>query len=406
MPLYEPSQGTDESLAVSSLRWRSLVWLLIGSGMVISNYLLLKPDLTRSQAWALTTVPASIMLTFWGFLVTHLGANRRVSDGVLMPRFGLGNAISIFRGLEVILLAGYIFIPRPQDWTAWIPVLLYTSADILDYVDGYAARVRNEVTQLGEELDQLFDGAGLLIATLLAIRYSTLTWWFLPFGAARYLFLFGTWIRRRLGRPVYPLSASRSRRPIAGLTMGFMTAMLWPIVKPPASIIAGLIVILPFGASFLRDWFVVSGVIDPSSDRYLQTRIWAERLLLRYIPLGVRFALVALLGWDLWVTLNDLDVQVALFREAGFPAPQLVVLFFSLIKVAAVPFLVLGAAGRITAFILIFPIGLTIVLVGITDLRTGLLIADLLILMLGTGMYSIWEPAKEIFRRRAGEYDE
>ncbi len=44
--------------------------------------------------------------------------------------------------------------------------------------------------------------------------------------------------------------------------------------------------------------------------------------------------------------------------------------------------------------------------IGMTGIRTGLLVSDLLILMLGTGDYSIWQPAKEIFGRRAGGQDE
>ncbi|MGD2161671.1 MAG: CDP-alcohol phosphatidyltransferase family protein [Anaerolineales bacterium] len=406
MPPDDPAAGTDESHALRSLRKRSLVWLFIGWVMVVCNILLLMTEVPSGQQWALIVVPASGMLAFWMFLYTHLHTNRRVRDRRLLPRFGLGNAISIFRGLEVILLAGYLFIPRPQNWTAWIPALLYTSADILDYLDGYAARVRNEVTQLGEELDQLFDGAGLLIASLLAIRYGALPWWLLPFGAARYLFLFGLWIRRKRGLAVFPLSESRIRRPIAGLTMGFMTAMLWPIVQPPASLIAGLIFMLPFGASFLRDWFVVSGVIDPQSVRYLELRDWLEKLLIRYFPVGLRLGLAVLLGVDVWITMRDLDTQVALFNAAGFPAPQVIVLLFTILKLVALPFLVMGAAGRFAAFLLIFPIGLASVSVGLNGVRTGLLIADLLILILGTGMYSVWEPSRKIFGRRPGGTDE
>jgi CDP-diacylglycerol--glycerol-3-phosphate 3-phosphatidyltransferase len=342
------------------------------------------------------------MAALWRFLGSRLAHNTRVEDGKLLPRFGLGNSISIFRGFELILLTGFLFIPAPDGWTAWLPALLYTSADILDILDGYFARVRAEVTQLGGELEQLMDGAGLLIATLLAVHYGTLSWWFLPFGAARYLFLAGIWIRERRALRVYPLAESRSRRPIAGMTMGFMTVMLWPIVKPPASTLAGAIFLIPFGASFLRDWLVVSGTIDPCSQRYLQIRGTLESVLLRYGPVAMRTLLGLLLAWDVWLIFQNPAAGVAAFRMAGFPIPGVLVPLFAIIELAAIPLLVLGIAGRFTAFVLLFPIGLTTIQLGLTALRSSLLVTDLLTLMLGTGRYSLWEPSRAIFGRRLG----
>ena len=387
---------------IRRLRRAAWKWLSIGLAFLASCYVLLEAQSAHIEFAQWLLLPFIGTLALWRFLVAHLNDNRRVRDGRLLPRFGLGNNVSILRGLELIMLSGFLLIPRPQGWTAWIPALLYTSADILDYVDGYVARVRDEVTGLGEELDQLFDGAGLLIATLLAMRYGTLTWWFFPFGAARFLFLLGLWIRKQRGLPVHPLTESRSRRPIAGLTMGFMTAMLWPIVKPPASILAGLLFMLPFGASFLRDWLVVSGAIDPRSERYLRLRSWLETTLIGYLPVIVRFSLAGLLVFDAWMTFGDLAGEVTAFAQSGFSAPDIVVPLFAAIKLLAIPMLVLGAAGRFVAFMLVFPIGLTIVLVGFTDMRAGLLVLDLLTLVLGTGRFSLWQPSNEIFGRRAG----
>lgn len=385
------------------MRREARIWLLIGLVLVLTCYGLLESSSPGIQFLPWLLFPILGSLVWWRFLLAHLQDNRRVQDGKLLPTFGLGNDISILRGFELIMLSGFLLVPRPMAWTAWLPALLYTTADILDYADGYAARVRAEVTWLGEELDQLFDGAGLLIATLLAIHYGTLTWWFLPFGAARYLFLAGVWIRERRGLPVYPLPASRSRRPVAGLTMGFMTAMLWPIVKPPASILAGLLFMLPFGASFLRDWLVVSGVIDPHSERYLRLRRWLEITLVGYLPVALRLALTALLGFDIRMTFGDMAGEIAAFRAAGLPEPGVLVPLFAGIKILAIPMLLFGVAGRFVAFALVFPIGLTSVLVGFTDLRAALLALDLLTLMLGTGRFSLWEPSKDLFSRRAGE---
>jgi CDP-diacylglycerol--glycerol-3-phosphate 3-phosphatidyltransferase len=402
MSQMDETSGIESARPIHGLRREASIWLAIGLLMAAICYLALESVVPGLQFPEWLPVPIAGTIALWRYLVRHLPANRRSRDDRLLPHFGLGNSISIFRGLELIVLAGFLLIPRPAGWTAWIPALLYTSADILDYVDGYTARVRDEVTRLGEELDQLLDGAGLLIATLLAIRYGTIPWWFLPIGAARFLFLAGIWTRERRGLPVYELTESRSRRPIAGLTMGFMTAMLWPIVEPPASTLAGLLFMLPFGASFVRDWLVVSGTINPQSDRYLRLRRWLEVALIELLPVVVRFVLAGLLASDLGNTLLNFNTVIDTFAGAAFPAPKVVVLLFSILKLAAIPLLLTGTAGRFVAFTLIFPIGLTSVRLGLTELGTGMLIGDLLILILGTGRGSIWEPSKRIFVRRVG----
>jgi CDP-diacylglycerol--glycerol-3-phosphate 3-phosphatidyltransferase len=401
MPEFSEPRRSAGS-ATESLRRQANLWLAAGLLMLALCYFLLEliePGLNYPQ-WILLPFLGTIGL--WRYLIVHLEDNRRVRDGELLPCFGLGNAISIFRGLELFLLAGFLFIPRPPGWAAWIPTLLYTSAAILDFLDGYAARVRDEATKLGEEFEGLFDGAGLLIATLLAIQYGSLSAWFLPFGGARYLYLLGLRIRKWMDLPVFDLTESRSRRPIAGLTMGFMSAMLWPIVRAPASNLAGLIFLLPFGASFLRDWFVASGTIDPQSERYLRVQRLVRLALIDYLPVVVRTSLAVFLVSDAWSTLQFFNSEIEAFASAGFPFPTQVVVAFLCLKVAAVPMLLIGAAGRFVAFVLLFPIGLTIVSLGLTELRAGLLVADLLTLMSGTGRFSLWEPSRQIFGRRAG----
>lgn len=402
MPENSESRRSAETVS-DSLRAQAHRWLVVGLLMVALSYFLLEslePGLNYPQ-WSLLPILGTIGL--WRFLIAHLEDNRRVRDGHLLPRFGLGNAISIFRGLELFLLAGFLLIPRPPGWAAWMPALLYTSADILDILDGYAARVRDESTRLGEEFEGLFDGAGLLIATLLAIHYGSLSWWFLPFGAARYLYLLGIRIRESMDLPVFDLTESRSRRPIAGLTMGFMSAVLWPIVGPPASNLAALVFLLPFGASFLRDWLVVSAAIDPQSEWYLRLRSLLYLLLIEFLPVLVRAALALLLVLDVLSTGQAWDAQIEAYERVGYPFPTAIAVAFLCLKIAALPMLLIGAAGRFVAFVLLFPIGLTIVSLGLNELRAGLLVADLLTLMAGTGRYSLWEPSRRIFGQRAGK---
>lgn len=66
---------------------------------------------------------------------------------------------------------------------------------------------------------------------------------------------------------MYDLPDSNIRRPLAGLQMGVLTVALWPLATPQIMTLAGLFFVIPFLAAFLRDWLVVSGVLDPDSGR-------------------------------------------------------------------------------------------------------------------------------------------
>ena len=138
----------------------------------------------------------------------------------VLPTFGWGNRLTLFRGLAISMVAGFLFSPWPNGWLAWLPMLLYTTADIADYLDGYLARITNHATALGERLDMEYDGLGMLIVSLLAVWYGQLPWWYLILGFARYLFVFGLWVRARRGLPSYDLPPSVHRRVFAGLPDG------------------------------------------------------------------------------------------------------------------------------------------------------------------------------------------
>ena len=106
----------------------------------------------------------------------------------------------------------------------------------------------------------------------------------------------------------------------------------------------------------------------------------------------VILVMAVLLALDAWIKLSKFDATVGLYKAAGFPGAAGVVASFAAIELGAIPFLLLGIAGRLIAFVLVFPIGLTVVSLGLSTLRTGILIGDLIILLLGTGMSSRWMP--------------
>jgi CDP-diacylglycerol---glycerol-3-phosphate 3-phosphatidyltransferase len=172
---------------------------------------------------------------------------------------GLANQITIFRGLLICLLAGFLFLNPPAGLPAWIPGILYSTALILDGFDGYLARLRKETSAFGAFLDRDLDALGTLIGILLAIHYARLPEWFILAGMAYYLSALGEWRREKQGLPVHPLPASRYRRYVAAVQSLFIALALLPVTPLPKSGIAAALVMIPVLAGFLRDWLAVSG---------------------------------------------------------------------------------------------------------------------------------------------------
>ena len=245
---------------VSVLRQLRLKWALFAGVcllLLVSGAITLFPTWAPEHTlrWSIIASLAIIYLlvVFW----RNLGANHRRSETQLLPALGWGNLMTLFRGLMIAGLLGFLFSPAPQGWLVWAPGVLYTLVCLADFLDGYLARVTNHVTRLGEALDMSFDGVGVLGAVLLAIQYGQLPAWYITVGMARYLFLAGMWLRQRGGKVNYPLPPSIRRRGLAGLQMGFLAVMLWPIFSPPGTYIAAALFGLPFLISFLFDWLFV-----------------------------------------------------------------------------------------------------------------------------------------------------
>ena len=322
-----------------------------------------------------------------------------------MPTFGLGNQLTLLRGLLVSMMAGFLFIPWPHGWLAWVPALLYTAADTADFFDGYAARKTNHATQLGARLDMEFDGLGMLIVSLLAVWFGQLPWWYLSIGLARYFFIFGLWLREKRHLTNHTMPHSWHRRIFAGFQMGFMSVVLWPIVPPAAATIAGTIFALATSASFLRDWLVVVGWLDTQSNHYQQWQPQIYRLFSYYMPplLRLVFAgcVLALIGQmsTPWQPAG----WTALFTSWHLPWPAFFASFFAMVGLVAAIMVTVGGMGRIMALVVVFPIGFDMVVNGANGLNGMAMACAVLIMLLGAGALSLWQPEERYLVRRAGE---
>jgi CDP-diacylglycerol--glycerol-3-phosphate 3-phosphatidyltransferase len=334
------------------------------------------------------------------FLKRNLGRNRASAAGAIYPELGAATRATLMRGILLAGVGGFLFSPRPPGGLAWAPAILFATAELLDYLDGYLARRSGRQTELGVSFDLALDNLGMLIGSALAVWYRVLPWPFLTIGLAGYLFQLGRWARRRSGREVRELPPSSSRRPIAGLMMGFLSAVLWPILEPPATILAGRFFLAPLLVSFARDWLVVSGLVNPASEGYRRARSLARTVLLRWVPVPARAVTVLSLVAEVSTNAGRLPARAMLFQQAGLPFGERAVGLFLILEGLGALLIGLGIAGRAAASILLFPIGFTIVAAGLTRDARLLLSGILTVLILGTGAYSLWQPEDRLFTRR------
>ncbi len=338
-----------------------------------------------------------VLVVLWRNLPHHY----RPGETAVLPTLGLGNSLTLYRGLATALLAGFLFSPWPTGFLAWLPALLYMTADIADYFDGYAARITHHATRLGETLDMEYDSLSVLVVTLLAVWYGQLPLWYLPLGLARYLFVFGLWWRQRHGRAVHDLPPSVHRRIFAGFQMGFLSAVLWPIVPAAGATVAGAIFGLASAASFGRDWLIASGQIDPATAAY---RRWQRRIvavMARWLPPVLRLALAVSLA--LVAGERPIPAWAILLTSWGLPGAAAGAMLAMGVMVAAGTAVTLGAIGRTAAFLLVFPLGFDIAAHGLSFANGLALAATIALMLLGTGAFSLWRPEERFMARRAGE---
>jgi CDP-diacylglycerol--glycerol-3-phosphate 3-phosphatidyltransferase len=313
--------------------------------------------------------------------------NHHPDGAALFHDLGLANGMTLTRGLLACLLAGFLFGPTPKGWLAWAPAVLYMTERVIDFFDGFVARYTRRETRLGAILDMEFDGLGILIAVGLAIQYDHLPAWYLLLGLGRQLFIFGIWVRQRLGWTVFDLSPSDHRRLIAGFQTGFISIVLWPIWTPEVAQFAAWLFAVPLLFSFGRDWLVVSDTIAAESTRYQHARRRAKLIFEQWLPPLVRLSGAAL--------------TLSMMMQGGALADGLV--WFA---APGALLLVLGVVGRAAALTLAFVAAFSAVQFGLHPDNSLLLACAVYILHLGSGRLALWTPEEYYLHARLGARDE
>lgn len=336
-----------------------------------------------ANRWLLLALPVIIYLL--AVVWRNLPTNHRLGEERLLPGLGWGNLLSMLRGVLLAGLAGFLISPRPEGWLAWIPGIIYTLSDATDYLDGYLARLTNHATRLGEILDMSLDGLGVLTASTLAVAYGQVPPWYLSVALARYLWLVGIWLRKRLGKTIYELPPSLSRRGFAGLQMGLLAVMLWPIFTPPGTHIAASLFALPFLVGFTKDWLYVTGAIQPG----FSAKSGLQKAILGWLPVGLR---LAVLGLVLPTLLGGLR------QPLGLTPP--IILYFEIFTTFC---LLLGIAGRTISILALILLGVHQLYLPLTAAQIALAVTYTAILYMGSGQFSLWKAEDTWIYRKAGE---
>jgi CDP-diacylglycerol--glycerol-3-phosphate 3-phosphatidyltransferase len=348
--------------------------------------------------WLLTAaaINAYVLWLLW----TGLGKNHSLQNTVLQPDLGMANWLTIARAFLISALGGFLFQGPPgsatgAQWLIWLPGVLYTAAVLMDYLDGYVARIMRSETRLGEWLDTKIDALGLLVAPVVAIGYDRLPIYYVGVSLAYYLFQFGIWHRKQNNQPVIEIRPHPAKRMIAGFQMGLVIMALLPVFSRTVMTTAASIFMIPLLAGFLRDALVAGGYV---SVNHLQQTRWDLHVAFvstKLLPVLLRLCIV-LTGivflYKVIVAPVTGDHGAAMpFNLAAMPLFAIAVFMVAVGFMARIAALLISilAAGSLTAWDSPFSLFL-------------LLSCALTLMLTGSGMGSLWQPEERLFWERQG----
>jgi len=293
--------------------------------------------------------------------------------------------------LMIAILAGFLFKPKPSGILGWLPAALYSLLAILDFFDGYWARRSNTQTRMGELLDQEYDALGILISVILVIQWKHLPIAFIYIGVAKYVFAAGIAWRSYRGKAVYPLPPSYMRRRLAGFQMGILSVFLWPIARPPGTLLAELIIGVPLLLGFIRDWLLVSGALDPEDPDYRKVKEIFYRAGRHWLPLIIRAVLVAA-ALQMGLTAFQGAAHPAAWIPAWISRPELVTLPYAAVRLLLLVVLIAGRMTSPSALVLLLLEGLRIFLSRLDPWGAVIVSAALLLYLFGPGPFLLNFP--------------
>ncbi len=362
-----------------ALRWR---WGTVVVGYGVSAAVGAWGLACLGETWRLWLTGAVVTAAYQLIRVWQLLPLNHPPDATMrFPSFGCANLLTLTRGVPQLLLGGLLMAPTLSGWLRWMPALLYGLTILGDHFDGYLARTRGRVTVMGARLDMAYDALAIVLIALVGVRYGVLPWWYLAVPLARPLFVLGIWLRRRLNRRVAPLPYSATRRMVASLQMGFLAGVMAPLFDRTATRWLATFFMAPLIGGFLRDWGLVCGRLDPTSDRYHRRLRTLGLCLTQWLPLALRSFMVPL----------------TLLARRSWPQS---VQWAALISSAL---MALGLMGRTASGVFLIAVSLATRQRSVNGFDIILLALSTSVLFLGTGPAAVWSPERRFLMERSGE---
>ncbi|MDF1668252.1 MAG: CDP-diacylglycerol--glycerol-3-phosphate 3-phosphatidyltransferase [Roseovarius sp.] len=123
--------------------------------------------------------------------------------------WNIPNILTVLRLLAAPCVAVmFLYFTRP--WADWFALLLFVSAAVTDWFDGYLARAWKQTTKLGTMLDPIADKAMVVIALAVILGYSSMSpWLVLPTTVILFREVFVSGLREFLGDTAGTLKVTR-----------------------------------------------------------------------------------------------------------------------------------------------------------------------------------------------------
>ena len=141
-------------------------------------------------------------------------------------RWTLPNILTVARMIAAPMVA-LVFLILPRPFADWVAMILFLSASLTDYVDGYLARAWNQISRFGAMLDPIADKAVVIIALAMLLGVHGYTGWLLiPVTAILFREVFVSGLREYLGHQaatlkVTPLAKWKTMVQMVAITMLF-----------------------------------------------------------------------------------------------------------------------------------------------------------------------------------------
>lgn len=139
-----------------------------------------------------------------------------------------------------IAMIPFFMVAMEMNWGLW-PMIIFALASFTDFLDGYLARKRNEITNLGKFLDPLADKLLTMTAFIYLVAVQVLPVWAVVIILARE-------------------TAVTGLRVLAAKDGLVMAASVWGKVKTSTQMISLIILLMAWGTPMIP-WVLMTGMI-------------------------------------------------------------------------------------------------------------------------------------------------